>query len=153
MKVFARSKNEFEDIMLTGRITDENVEQQDSAFISILSPGKVINPNRSFYARPYFERDHANVITMDFDDIVSPEHGSPFTPEMAEKTVKFIIANKDKKVFLVHCAAGISRSGAIATFINDNFGGDTEEFKKWNPQIMPNNLVLRLLYEAYEKLK
>ena len=35
--------------------------------------------------------------------------------------VDFINKHKDKSVFMVHCSAGISRSGAVATFLFDKF--------------------------------
>ena len=37
------------------------------------------------------------------------------------KIVNFIIRNKDKNIFIVHCSAGISRSGAVATYIMEKF--------------------------------
>lgn len=59
------------------------------------------------------------------------------------KTV--IELNKDKQQFIVHCSAGISRSGAVGTFINDYFGLDYSTFRKTNPQVQPNPFVLRTL--------
>lgn len=154
MEVFAKSKNEFDDILSQNNINDDNVENYSIAFISILSPSKIIDSEkRSFFAKPYFKKEHSNVLIMEFEDIEREIEGyKAFSIELAEKTIKFIMENKDKDIFLVHCAAGISRSGAIAQFINDYFSGDYETFHRNNPHILPNNLITRLLGKAYKKI-
>jgi predicted protein tyrosine phosphatase len=77
-----------------------------------------------------------------------------FTPFKAKKLYEFIKANKDKHMAIVHCAAGISRSGAVGTFIHNLYGTMTyEEFKRKNPQIQPNGHILRLLNEELRKDK
>lgn len=68
------------------------------------------------------------------------------TQEQIQELYDFIYQNKDKKTCYVHCSAGISRSGAVGTFINDLFGEPYFEFKKRNPYIHPNGRILRLLH-------
>jgi predicted protein tyrosine phosphatase len=70
-----------------------------------------------------------------------------FTKKQAEELFDFIKKHKDKEVCIVHCTAGISRSGAVGQFINDYTGSDILWFKWQNRHISPNNLVLRLLRE------
>ena len=51
----------------------------------------------------------------------------------------------DDAVLIVHCDAGISRSGAVGTFAVDFLGLDYEVFTKENPCLMPNFHVYNLL--------
>ena len=61
--------------------------------------------------------------------------------------VDFINKHKDKSVFIVHCSAGISRSGAVATFLYDKFLSeiDKEQFRRENKYIRPNLYILNRL--------
>ena len=61
--------------------------------------------------------------------------------------VDFINKHKDKSVFMVHCSAGISRSGAVATFLFDKFLSeiDKEQFRRENKYIRPNLYILNRL--------
>jgi len=64
-----------------------------------------------------------------------------------KKIVQFINKHKDKSVFVVHCSAGVSRSGAVATFIKDKFVSevDKEVFMRENRYIQPNLYILKRL--------
>lgn len=55
--------------------------------------------------------------------------------------------HKKKSVFIIHCTAGISRSGAVATFIRDKFIEeiDKEKFNSENKYIYPNLYILKRL--------
>ena len=66
-----------------------------------------------------------------------------------KKIVDFVNKHKDKSVFMVHCSAGISRSGAVATFIRNKFINeiDKEKFNSENKYIQPNLYVLKRLNE------
>lgn len=61
--------------------------------------------------------------------------------------VDFINKHKDKSVFIIHCSAGISRSGAVATFLYDKFLSeiDKEQFRRENKYIRPNLYILNRL--------
>lgn len=63
--------------------------------------------------------------------------------------VDFVNNHKDKSVFIVHCSAGISRSGAVATFIRDKFIDeiDKDKFNAENKHIQPNLYILKRLAE------
>ena len=146
MKVFITSKTAFDDMMKRKGITNENVETyKKTFFISI-------NDTCGTDETPYFENKD-NVIVLFFDDVetdIQTKHGiaKAFTNIQAKQLLQFIDRNKDKESCIVHCAAGISRSGAVGTFVNDYFKGDWFEFKKTNPYIHPNGLVFRLLKKA-----
>jgi predicted protein tyrosine phosphatase len=74
-----------------------------------------------------------------------------FDEKMADEVVKFvdkIIAEKDPIIFIAHCDAGISRSGAIALFAVERAGLDIGTYFQENPKVNPNPFVLRLLHKA-----
>lgn len=66
----------------------------------------------------------------------------------ADKIIKLLdIAQKDIKdsVLLIHCQAGISRSGAVGCFASDYCNLDYSQFVKDNPGIYANQYVLNVL--------
>lgn len=67
--------------------------------------------------------------------------------EELKKIVDFINMHKDKSVFMIHCSAGISRSGAVATYLFDKFLNeiDKEQFRRENKFIRPNLYILNRL--------
>jgi len=79
-----------------------------------------------------------------------------FDVEHAEQTISFIdksLSSLYKKItYVVHCDAGISRSGAIGVFICDYLDWHFQEksdmyekLKEEHPHIHPNQHVLRIL--------
>lgn len=72
-----------------------------------------------------------------------------------KKIINFINKHKDKSVFVIHCSAGISRSGAVATFIKNKFIGeiDEEKFQYENKYIQPNLYILKRLNELDNIIK
>jgi predicted protein tyrosine phosphatase len=101
------------------------------------------------------------MVAFAFGDI-TPEHLSPqllerypwlklfseLQAKAAYEYVKNIHYNKEQETLLIHCDAGISRSGAIGTWACDYLGLNYFEFQKMNPFIHPNPHVLSLLYKA-----
>lgn len=146
MNINVLRKTKFESLMRDNNITNDNVESFDNiAFISILNTE---DPSG------YFKKNYENVLVLFFDDITDdlnwdndPDFLGPvlFTEDQAKKIIAFIDLHKDKDQFIIHCSAGISRSGAVGTFINDYFELDYKAFKQINPQIQPNPFVLRTL--------
>lgn len=137
--------------MEEGGITDENVESKDAAFIEIMG-------EQDLFRMPcHFKRNHPNVLRIFFDDVdevIYPADLSgwggiepliPMTPEQGREIFNFIVANAGKAQFVVHCAAGISRSGAVAQFITEHFGGSFADFKKLNYWTHPNQRILNIL--------
>lgn len=129
-----------------------NVKREDSPVcISCRqTPG---HPYGGDYA---FREDDERYITLFFDDCIPGKEwfdkypgAKPFTEEQAAKVLDYIenaIARGDDKV-IVHCSAGISRSGAIASFIVDNF--TNMRYDEWKASyaswIQPNQYVYGLL--------
>lgn len=152
MKVFVVGKTTFDKVMREKGITNENVESREKTFFIS------INDTCGTDEVPYFE-NKSNVKVLFFDDIEEdlevPIRGTDkfrtvkaFNKSQAEELFNFILTHQNKETCIVHCAAGISRSGAVGTFINDFFKGDFFEFKKTNPYIHPNPTVTRLLKEV-----
>lgn len=112
------------------------LDHPDVFFISILDPD----------CPESFHKDADNFKTWWFYDL-EYEVGSykPMSEEQAKEIVEFISKNKDKKRCIVHCSAGVSRSGAIGEFINDLYGEKYQDFKRTNPNIIPNIYIKKLL--------
>lgn len=159
MKVLILNKREFNNYMIYNDINDNNVESQDAMFISI---NEIYQPYSGWYddkigVKSHFKHHHSNVMIMHFPDIgeasvqkyVGMGYGfNIFNKYKARRLYEFIKQNKNKSMAIIHCAAGISRSGAVGTFIYDLYGHDSmtwEEFKRKNPRIQPNSYVLSLL--------
>ena len=149
MKVYVFAKYQFNKLMEDNSINDENVESRDSIFFISIVDTQSKGGN-------YFKRDHNNVLNLRFDDVEHDLESSPtqkedtraFTEEQATKLFQFIKKHKDKETCIVHCEAGISRSGAVGTFVNGYMQGNWEEFKRLNPHISPNARVERMLNNA-----
>ncbi len=105
-------------------------------------------------------------LSMYFEDI-RPEHLlllpmleeqlgrrlSRFNEDDADKIIDFLERcqhRPENETLYVNCVAGISRSGAIVSFACEIFEFDRKAFKRANPQILPNNLVLYLLRERWQ---
>ncbi|MFW6225742.1 MAG: hypothetical protein ACOC3V_02130 [bacterium] len=153
MEVHVLSKLEFIEFIKGSSINNDNVENMDILIISIndtTSDNKIVLDNKSNVKVLYFD---------DTDrDIVIPIIGSndevkakACTLEQAEELFYFIERNKHKNTCIIHCSAGISRSGAVGTFIVDYFNLDWFKFKSNNPHIHPNNHVLKLLKTVLNK--
>ncbi len=159
MQVYVLGKKRFDEYMERKQIHEDIIEKySDTFFISI-------NDTAGTSEVPYFKNNHQNVRVLYFDDVDSDlyfpaEEGvepkikaQAFTLRQAFDLFQFIRDNKDKKFCIVHCAAGISRSGGIGTFINDYTRSDYAAFKKLNPYIHPNNFVIRMLKDAWAHLQ
>jgi predicted protein tyrosine phosphatase len=111
---------------------------------------------------PYSESPLKNInniskLILHFDDVIEDNQPSPtnrtnntrsFRLAQAQQILSFIEDNKNKN-FIVHCVAGISRSGAVGTFISNYLDNvDYEFFKKYNTQIAPNIFILTSLMNA-----
>lgn len=146
------SRDMFKRTLKLKLVDDSTVENQtDLAFICIH------NPDDGPDEKPYFYEDHDNVLNVWFYDVDEPvaegdKIFAPISAEQAESIYAFVKRHKDKKGILIHCTAGVARSGAVAAFIHDfttRGGGDWEAFKRDNPSILPNPTVYRLLHDAW----
>ena len=152
MKINVLSKVKFIELLSSQNINDSNVENYNQFYISIN------NSN----AQPYFKENHSNVLNLFFDDVTqnykqheivdyekrtirTSRNLKAITDEDAITILEFLEQNKDCPSLIVHCSAGISRSGAVGLFINDYMRQSYFDFMKINPQVKPNPLVLELL--------
>ncbi len=98
------------------------------------------------------QMDCENIISFVFADLTEADYKvSPsltktyprFNVKMAHDIIEFInnIKEKDIKLLLIHCDAGISRSGAVGVWAIRYLGMDENIFRKEHPYIGPNTLV------------
>ena len=111
------------------------------------------------------EIDSNDFLQLNFDDITDKEYQQCFesipglrlfNKDHANKIIKYVeklMVIKDKKMLLVNCHAGISRSGAVGKFANEIINEDNKDhydkFYELNPSIGPNNYVYNLLNNTW----
>jgi predicted protein tyrosine phosphatase len=152
--VHAMSYREFCHTMEYNKIDDSNVEAYPSGIIEIMGEQDLL------FFPFWFKQNHSNVLRLCFDDVDEPlnvkllrdiEDKREYIPvvamshEQGKEIVSFVKANEDKKSFIIHCAAGVSRSAGVALFINDYFSGDWYHFKQVNPNTKPNIRIVKIL--------
>lgn len=105
-------------------IPKDFIEKQDFAIISI---GNIESDeghtDDSLYlngSNSHWLPDSDNVLNINFNDVGEKEEGA-LTELQAQEILYFLEDNQDKKTWYIHCSAGISRSGAIASIIYDFF--------------------------------
>lgn len=138
-----------------------------STEVELLAKAKIISINSSwgFDDTPPFSENffnHPHLLTLTFDDICN-EPGTPedldnavlFNENMAQQIMRFV--DDGKLPLLVHCTAGISRSGAVGEVLNWYFNRylernaqDDEDFTQNNRQIQPNTIVRRIMLKVLE---
>lgn len=155
MKIIVLSRALFNEYLTRKGVTNENVEQQDKLFFISINNQDDKTPN-------FFTSNKKNVLNMTFADLEEDkelpilgenrtETFKAMTREQAAELYQFIKANKDKEAVLIHCTAGVARSGAVGVFINDFIGGNYHELMRNNPSIQPNSHVYRLLHNEWYK--
>ena len=152
MKVLVLNKRQFDSIMRENNLYDHTINGTEPFFLISIVDTDQFSASRE----PHYKKDHENVLNLAFDDCehdgepspTQPEGTKAFNEEQANKLFQFIKKHRDKEQCIVHCMAGISRSGAVGAFINGYARGNWEEFKGRNPQIVPNPRVQRMLNEA-----
>lgn len=159
--VYALSYREFCASMDYNKVDDSNVESKNSAVIEIMG-------EQDLLIHPFwFKKDHMNVLRLCFDDvdealttkllgdIYDEREYIPVVPmsiEQGKKIFDFVKENLLAKSFIIHCAAGVSRSAAVALFINGYFGGDWHHFKQINPHTKPNIRIVKILNRISGKI-
>ena len=80
-----------------------------------------------------------------------------FDNSMAKKICEFLEkANADPEsndLVVVNCQMGVSRSGAVSTFIREVFDLDYETWKRDNTQVSPNPSVLDRLHHCWARME
>ena len=114
-------------------------EIKDTFFISILEPDDDFEN---------LHEDTNNFKTWKFYDVeYDIDNYKAITFEQAKEIYEFIKKNEGKKL-IVHCYAGVSRSGAIGEFYWEMLGGSYKQLMKKFPNISPNGRVLSYLRVA-----
>jgi predicted protein tyrosine phosphatase len=149
--IYILSKQQFDKLMKLNDVTDKNIVDKDVAIISIHSYNDLES-----VGHPYFKDNLPNVLNIFFDDVENDiiekeKQYKSFSIEQGKQLIEFIETNKEKDSFIIHCLAGISRSGAIGQFICDYFQSDKEQFKINNKHINPNQQVLKILNNLINK--
>lgn len=148
---YALSYPQFRASLDIAKVDDTNIETKNSAIIEVMGEQDLL------FFPFYFKQDHHNVLRLLFDDVDEPLTTTllgdgrdvipvvPMTEEQGKLIVDFVRANKDKGNFIVHCTAGISRSGAITKFINEYLDGEESDYWVLNPHTRPNARILNIL--------
>lgn len=123
---------DFKRTMQDNNLYDYNIEQQtDLAIISIGNSFDNDLADDIFANGPsshWFRFSHRNVLNLDFDDIAAPEEWKAlsecsqfvlFDEDMAHRIANFVETNRVVTIWMVHCSAGISRSGAVSRWLKD----------------------------------
>lgn len=142
-------------------LNDENVEESDIAFISIIGTQECLKHFLMETATKHYFEDHDNVLNLDFDDISTDliyngHRFSAMSIKQAEEAVDFIerMISKGVSKIRIHCRAGYSRSRAFGEFIYryclDNHV-DVDYDERNNYSTFLNQNVLCKLTNAYWK--
>ena len=161
MKLKVLSHYLFDEDMKKMNLNDDNVENTNIAFISIIGTPECLKYYLDEGKTRHYFKEHKNVLNLDFDDIsdVVIYNGHRFrgmTMEEAEKTVDFIENMIKNGVEMIegHCRAGFSRSRAIFEFIYrycKDHDIEIEYSDRDDYTTVLNHGVLRRLNHAYWK--
>lgn len=140
MKAYVFSKRLFDRYMSENGISDGSIPD-NCAFVSIGEPAD---------SEHWFSESSDSVLNIDFWDVngYRVEDVLGMTDEQAEKVYRFLSGNIGKD-FYIHCRAGVSRSQAVARFLEDCYGYEVVQGSDRQP--FPNAHVLALLKREYMK--
>ena len=126
---------------------NQKMDLLNSDNVAIISVNTYTHWNGQFEEETPFDKfgdfTNKNILKLWFDDVSEPTewrgmNDKLFNVDDARKVVEFIKEKQDNvDTFIVHCTAGISRSGAIGMFIKDYFGCEIES----ENNLIPNPLV------------
>ena len=161
MKVEVLSHFLFDEKMKELMLDDNNVEDSNMVFISIIGTPECLKYYLDEDKTKHYFKDHQNVLNLDFDDIGKDVlyNGHLFktmTMEQAEKSVDFIekMINNGVDELIIHCRAGMSRSRAFGEWIYrycKEHNVDVEYSDRNDYTTILNQGVLRRLNHAYWK--
>ena len=146
------------------RMLIASIGLKDWALISIHAEGELMTPTN----QEILKKDGCvDILSLRFGDITKGTYETLphdlqrrmhlFSEKQAKSVIKFLAANQGIKTLIIHCRAGVSRSGAVGLFACRYLGEDEGAFRESNPYIMPNPYVLSLLshvagvHENYEQ--
>ncbi len=122
----------------------------------VISVNSVRIPEEPPFSRKFLEAD--NVLVLNFDDVDYSDpvifQGTRFMSEADAKAIAAFVESPDPRPIMVHCTAGISRSGAIGICLNEYFNKKLsldetahQAFLIAHPYINPNLHVMKLLWK------
>ena len=161
MKVIVLSHYLFDEEMKKLGLNNDNVEDTNMAFISIIGTPECLKYYLDETDTSHYFKDHSNVLNLEFDDIgedvmYNGHHFKTMRMEQAERAIDFIEENIANGVdtIEIHCRAGMSRSRSFGEFIyryckENNI--DVEYDDRNDYTTMLNSGVLRMLTHAYWK--
>lgn len=114
----------------------------------------ITNPD---YPPPLVEEEDDKLPLQFHDAFDGDKRFVIFDNAMARKVCEFLKkANADPEsndLVVVNCQMGVSRSGAVSTFIREVFKLDFQTWKRDNPQVSPNPSVLDRLHHCWAKME
>lgn len=130
----------------------ENVSLDDARKAWHFDPGpnslliRIVDPDMEFGQVKFPFKETAKFKFLDVED---HDVGDKITEDDAEHIVRRLIRARNNHMnVIVHCVAGICRSGAVAEFAIAALGfQDTEKYRQ------PNLRVKRMLFEAFERIQ
>jgi len=161
IKIIVLSHYLFDENMKHMGLNDENVENTNMAFISIIGTEECLKYYLDEGNTKHYFKGHPNVLNLDFDDIeddviYNGHHFKTMRITQAENAIDFIenMILSDKAMFFIHCRAGMSRSRAFAEFIyryciENNIEVEYEDRNDYTTML--NSGVLIRLNHAYWK--
>lgn len=185
VQIHTLSVADFKHTMRNNDLYDSTIESMtELAVISIGNSFDDFDPDDIFSNGPssrWFARRHRNVLNMTFDDITSPEkwqllsqfgnsRSSDDTPgnasaekdyvlfdrNMVREIADFVDDNHKASTWIVHCSAGISRSGAVSLWLKDwlKFKYGIDAVNVDGKYALPNSHVLselnRMFFQPFE---
>ena len=148
------------EILVKSRYFFENIRgtAEETALFSkfrVISINSIRIPEEPPFSQEYWNEE--NVLILRFDDVDDPndefhQRGHAMTEADAEAIACFV-ETADQRPIIVHCTAGISRSGAIGATLNEYFNkkctlneSDHDAFWVQNRNVSPNLHVMKLLW-------
>ena len=140
-------------------IIEKKVHLSDKwALISIWSEDELLTPDKIEMLN---ELSCKKTLSVKFSDLTKDEYERVikenkktvflFEQQHARAIINFVNEIKDDvDELIVHCRAGISRSGAVGLFVCRYLQLDENEFRKINTGIRPNFYILSVLNEVSE---
>ena len=143
MNIFVHNRSFFENWR------GKKMERQLFRDNRIISINSVSSPaEQPPFSQEFLESD--NLLVLYFDDVNEGE-ANAMTPEQAKQIVDFVHSDDDRSL-IIHCTAGVSRSGAVGDVLNWYFNRyitdnrpDYHLNESMNRKIIPNSHVRRLL--------
>ena len=167
VEIHTLSAADFKRTMQNNDLYDSNIEMRtDLAVISIGNSFEDDLADDIFANGPsshWFKRRHRNVLNLDFDDIAAPDEWKNmskctqyvlFDENMARQIADFVDSNRNASVWIVHCSAGVSRSGAVSKWLKNwlqvRYGIDANNVD--GRYASPNPYVLMILDRLFPRI-